>query len=277
VFLIQQFATGTIAGVLAGAMLCALLRWTVRPAARNVLSALPVGLGYAIGHVAVAGWPAFPPADALNWLFYFSLVSVPVGAVTACAGLKGRGRLVLSTIFCVVALTLLLKPALASSGSLGHRLVWIVAVAGVMVLHWRSLEWLADRASCFGMSVVCLITCSGAGIVLSLSGSLLLAQLALVLAAAIAGTLLGRWWGFVPTSAAIPPLAALIPGLLLGGYAYAELPAASGILLLAAPAGALLPRGAADGRPLALRAALTLIVVAVAVAWAIHASPPLEF
>jgi hypothetical protein len=79
--------------------------------------------------------------------------------------------------------------------------------------------------------------------------------------------------------AAAVPLSLVCAGLWLSGFFYAELPAASALLLALAPAPALLPVGKeshSQWRVLAYRIAFVAVPVAIAVVLALHASPPLE-
>jgi hypothetical protein len=127
------------------------------------------------------------------------------------------------------------------------------------------------------------MTVLGAGtcIALMLSGSLLLGQLACILSA-IAATcflLILAVPASFHSSGAAAPLSLVSAGLWLSGFFYAELPAASALLLALAPAGALLPLGkerSSQWRVLVFRIAFVAVPVAIAVALAFQASPPLE-
>ena len=127
----------------------------------------------------------------------------------------------------------------------------------------------------------------GSGIPPVLSGSLLLGQLALVLAAAVAVALLAAW--FFPqlplAAGAVPVVVVLLSGLWVNGYFYAELPAICALLFaLALVLPALLPSLTAAlgnsrllAKPLLLRAAVVALPVAVAVFIALRASPSLDY
>ena len=115
-----------------------------------------------------------------------------------------------------------------------------------------------------------------------LSGSLLLGHLACVLIA-IAATcfllIIAVTAPFHPSGAAVP-LSLVCAGLWLSGFFYAELPPASALSLALAPACALLPLGKENYSPwrvLAFRIAFVAVPVAIAVALAFQASPPLDY
>jgi hypothetical protein len=84
---------------------------------------------------------------------------------------------------------------------------------------------------------------------------------------------------FHPSGAAAP-LSLVSAGLWLSGFFYAELPAASVLLLALAPAVALLPVGKeshSQSRVLAYRIVFVAVPVGIAVVLALHASPPLDY
>ena len=115
-----------------------------------------------------------------------------------------------------------------------------------------------------------------------LAGSLLLGQLAGVLTA-IAATCLVLIIAVkapFPPSGAPAPLSLVCAGLWLSGFFYAELPPVSAVLLVLAPASALLSLGKENYSPwrvLAFRIAVVAVPVAIAVALAFQASPPLDY
>ena len=103
----------------------------------------------------------------------------------------------------------------------------------------------------------------------------MLGQLALVFAAGLAVLLAIAWKFGTSMRGAAACAALLLGGLLLNGFFYAELPAASAILLAAAPAIGVVRLG--TWRPGVVRICLALLVAAAAFTLALRASPPLEY
>src|SRR4029077_16278265 len=126
------------------------------------------------------------------------------------------------------------------------------------------------------------VVCAGACGAMILSGSLLLGQLACILTAIAATCFLlsiAVTAPFHPRGAGAP-LSLVCAGLWLSGFLYAELPAASALLLALAPAIALLPVGKesySQPRVLVYRTAFVTVPVAIAVVLALRASPPLDY
>jgi hypothetical protein len=111
-----------------------------------------------------------------------------------------------------------------------------------------------------------------------LSGSMVLGQFAAVLAAALFGGLLFTVRKVTLGRAIVPVFVLLLGALLVCGYFFAELPAASAVILGVAPILALVP----VGRPskllaFGMRAALVSVPVIVALVLAFRSSPPLDY
>ncbi|HEY8835796.1 MAG TPA: hypothetical protein VIM09_09450 [Chthoniobacterales bacterium] len=275
----QMLPSAALAAAVAAALPFVLARWW-RSASRCA-GAIAIGAGYIAGHVLVAGWAPFPPRSATHWLFWFAVIGVIAAAADALVRPKGRIRLVAWTITCTIACRLILQPKFNYAWSAAEGWLWVFAIALGVVGLTCTLNLIERRP--FGPATLFSVTtvlCAGTCIALMLSGSLLLGQLACVLTA-IAATcfLLIMAAPFHPSGAAAP-LGLVCAGLWLSGFFYAELPAASALLLAFAPASALLPLGKENYSPwrvLAFRTAFVAVPVAIAVALAFQASPPLDY
>jgi hypothetical protein len=277
-FLLKQILPAAIIAMMVAAGVCGFAFWG-KGRAQRVLIPLAVGLGYIAGHLFITGRFSFPPADTTNWLPFFALAGAVIGAVFATVRMPSWARLLLFVAVCAGALRLLLKPKFQYGWSLGQGWIWVMALALGIVLLAIILDALAGRpAPAVALPFFLLLVCGATFGALMLSGSMLLGQFATVLAAAIFGTLL-LTLRKVPLGPAIAPIVSLLLGaLLISGYFFAELPAASAVLLGVAPALALIPiSGAGTMRPFLIRTALMSLPVIGALVLAFRASPPLDY
>ena len=105
-FLLQQLLPGVLAAVLiSGVFAFAGRLWR----ANNWADAVALGIGYAGGHVVTAGWPAFPPAEATQWLPYFALAAMFLGVIDALLRPAGSLRVLIWMLCCMGFLRLLLS------------------------------------------------------------------------------------------------------------------------------------------------------------------------
>jgi hypothetical protein len=278
-FLVQQIAPGAMAAMLVSAALCVAARWVAESGRRDWLGAFPIGIAYACGHAIVTGWPGFPPGDVTNWLFYFALAAVPVGGICALR-ISERARAIIALVMSAGPLALLLGPQFQYSWSVVQGVVWVAALAAVSVLLWVSLDILTSLSGgvAIALPLFMLIPAAGASVALLLSGSMVLGQLAIVLAAAALGAMLTKSRGSLRDRGAVPAFTLVFFSLLVCGYFYAELPASSAVLLSAAPPlGALVRADRSSIQLLAFRSGAMLLLVIAAVFLAFRASPPLDF
>jgi hypothetical protein len=226
---------------------------------------------------------AFPSASCdTHWLFWFAVIGVVAAAADVLVRPKGTVRFVAWAIICTIACRLILQPKFSYAWSAAEGWLRVFAIALAIVVLTFCLD-LVDRRPFGTMTLfsVTTVLCGGTSVALILSGSLLLGQLACILSAIGAAcflVIIAVTAPFHPSGAAAP-LSLVCAGLWLSGFFYAELPAASALLLELAPALALLPVGKpshSQSRVLAYRIAFVAVPVAIAVVLALHASPPLE-
>jgi hypothetical protein len=276
VFLVRQLLPGILVALLVSGIFTIVGRlWK----ANSWADAIAVGVGYAVGHAVTAGWPAFPPIEATQWLPYFGIAVTVLAVIDTLLRPPGTLRAVIWFLSCAGILSLLLTSKFQYGWSLFAGVLWIAGLATAMLVLTTFLDRTAQRDVSISLPLILAIVAGGTGLALMLSGSMLLGQLALVLAGAfgaivIVGTLLpnainGR--GIAPVSAT------LLSGLWLSGYFFSELPPASGLLLLVSPIPALMlvlfDESGNPRRGLLLRAILVAVPVALAVFLAFGASP----
>jgi len=278
-FLLQQLLPGVLVAVLLSGVVAIVGRlWR----ANNWADAVALAIGYSGGHAVIAGWPAFPPSEATQWLPYFALATMFLAVLDVFLRPPGSLRALIWILCCAGLLRLLLKPKFQYGWSLPEGILWIAGLAAGMLVLGSSLDAAVRRDSTSSSLVLTIVAC-GTGATLMLSGSMLLGFLAMVLAAALGAILVVAFLfpKAVEGRGAVPVTAALLASFWLSGYFYAELPPASALLLAAASFPALLLISLSEKVPswkdLLLRASLVIIPVAISVLLAIHASPPLDY
>ena len=277
-FLLKQILPAAIIPMMVAAGVCgfAFFRGTERM--RIALDPLAVGVAYFVGHLFVAGWVAFPPADTTNWLPAFALVTAVLSAFCGAVTRKAWVRGLILFLVSAGALRLLLKPKFEYGWSLTEGYVWVAFLAAAMVLVTIILEALVRRSErAVEMPALLLIICAGTFGALILSGSMLLGQFTVVLGAALLGNLVFTARKVNLGRGIVPVFSLLLVTLLLSGYFFAELPATSAALIAFAPVLALIPirRLALPAFP--VRAALVSVPVLVALVLAFRSSPPLSY
>ena len=278
-FLLKQILPAVIMAMVVAAGICSLGLYVGRDRARKALAPVAIGIAYLSGHLFVAGWATFPPSDTTNWLPYFALAVGVLGALCELFPTKAWIRVIVLVAVSTGALRLLLKPRFQYGWSVSQGWVWILSLAGAILLLALILDALVRLpVMAIELPAWLAIIAGGTFAALMLSGSMLLGQLAALLGAAVFGTLV-----FVARKVAlgrgVAPVFALLLGVLLtSGYFFAELPLASAILLACAPGFALLPIGT-PGKMLAfgIRSALVSLPVLVAIGLAFRSSPPLDY
>jgi hypothetical protein len=263
--LLQQFAPGAIVAAVVAFAASMIARWVPANWARQLAFSAAMGGGYVAGHAKSAGWPVFPPGDATHWLLFSALGSIAFGFGFGL--LRDRwaiGWLASFGVLLVGTLSLLLAPKFKYGWTAGQGALWVVGLTlAAAVTGWALNVTLYRRVSRFPLLWMLMI-CGGTSAVLAMSGSMLLGQLAAVLAAVITGLTVASACGACAESAVIPGFSTLLIGLVACGYFYA-------------PALALFVRGKEPLRQDLLRAAVVAVPVAVAIMLAFRASPSFEY
>jgi hypothetical protein len=278
-FLLKQILPAAVMAMMVAAGVCGLALYWGKERARGALGPLAIGLAYLSGHFVITGWAPFPPADTTNWLPYFALAAAVLGASCGVLAIKAWARVLIFSLVSAGALRLLLKPRFLYGWSLTEGCIWVACLAGAMVLLAIILDALVRRsATAIEMPAFLLIICAGIFGALMLSGSMLLGQFAVVLGAAVFGSLVFTARKVAVGRGIVPVFSLLLGALLVSGYFFAELPAASAVLLAFAPVLALVPLGM-PSKLLAfgVRAALVSVPILVAVVLAFRSSPPLSY
>jgi hypothetical protein len=252
------------AAVSGGVLLAAWLlpRWRNRawPAA------VAVGAGYATSHALIRGAPEALPADATQLLFHFALAGALLGAVEGKLPVAARwgARAVLAA---VVPWLLLRGLEEHTWESTTEAVSWYTGLGLGLFLLWSVLEWRARHLEGPSQPLVFCLVAGGGALALAAGRSGVLGQLSGVLAATLGPLVLLAF--LVPkrtARGAIPVFVLLLAALAMSGHFFAELPAASALLLLIAPL-------AAVRRPW-LGAAVAAVLVGAAIYLSYAANPP---
>lgn len=204
---------------------------------RGWLIGAALGVGYIVGYLGLEGVPVFPPRLGIHWFFYLAIIGLIVASFWH---LPLWGPIAQITIS-IIAPRLLLTSKFKYTWGPIEGIIWWVCLAVVIFMFWyiveRSFSGLPAGASgpfvYFGLS-------GATALVLALSGSLRLAQHAGVLVAFFAVSWLitlvlqRNKKRFVFPRGASPIVTLLLIGIWMNGYFFADVPAASALLLLIA-------------------------------------------
>jgi hypothetical protein len=200
---------------------------------------LALGLGYCLGWLGLWGWPRFPPNVAEHWVFFAAAGVALLSAIDGWSNWRWWIRAAGALAVMITVSWLTLGPAIENSygAKKGACLVAGWGIAGCM--WWWGGEGLSTRASGAWTNLILTLTAGAMGQVLMMSGSLVMGQMALILAAGLAGAMGSAWWlGWSMSRAGVIMAGSVIFGITIAAYEYSNLTLVNGILLLAAPMGA---------------------------------------
>lgn len=199
--------------------------------------ALGLGVGYAIAHGYLMGWPAFPPVSGKQWVFVLALISALLATIRHFTrGPRGRCYFMCGLLSLAVPLTTL-QAKLKFGWELGEAVPAIGLIAALVFLWLLSNEERANEGEGAAVPLALAVSTFGASAALGLSSSATLAELAGMLTAGISIYVLACWrWQFLSiTGGGVSVVGVVLAGLLINGYFFAELPLAGALLLGAAP------------------------------------------
>ena len=204
----------------------------------NWLIAAALGIGYIVGYLGLEGVPAFPPQLGIHWLPYLVIIGLIAASFWHLAAWGWIARAVISILLPRFVLTSTFKYTWGPV----EGIIWWVCLAVAIFIFWhfveQSFRTLPSGASgpfvYFGLF-------GGTALILALSGSLRLAQHGGILVALFAVSWLitlilhrdKERFVLPPSGSAVVTL--LLVGLWMNGYFFADVPAASAILLVISP------------------------------------------
>lgn len=231
-------------GVLLPALLCGVSLLLLgrlgedRRRSMGLATAIGLAAGYGAGQWIIIGWPDFPPIDVTHWLPYFAIAAAIIGIRESVWDSSAPLRWGIRALFCLAVVWLLLRPFLQNQWTAFQGALWLFGLGAFSLLLFWLLERLSEGTPSVAQPLVLIILASASSIVLVLSYSASLGQLAGCLAAALgAMTVLSFLISGVRLApGGVPVVTALLTGLWVCGYFYASIPASSGLLLGASPA-----------------------------------------
>lgn len=202
--------------------------------------ALGLSLAFAAGCHATAGWPRFPPNVAEAWLLVALLpAAVIISLLSVTPRIPRRAQWTLRVLFALAAPPLLLQVYLRYHWTFTQTLTWLAILSACWLLLWLLLAPLTQpHARSRALSLAFALAAAIAGVTITLSGSLIIGQFMLALAATLAGpAALGlALRRSTPTIATVDVALTLYASLLIIAFFYAELTALNFALLAISPA-----------------------------------------
>ena len=192
---VQTQLTWAVAMPLVIATICMVISW--RPWRRDHREkvrgwwggALGVGLGYLVGHVTINKWPALPPVQATDYLFFIAVAAMVVG-VTESFRLPPVLRWSLRALLSLGVSWFMISNGYKSGHGSGMVAAWTGGQAMGLFLIWTLTERLAERRAGPSIPLALSLLLAVASVFFLQAGSAKLAQLAGVLAAALGGATL---------------------------------------------------------------------------------------
>ena len=204
----------------------------------NWLIAVALSAGYIVGYFGLEGFSVlpFPPRQGIHWLCCLAIIGFIVGCFWHLAP---WGRLIAQIILSIAIPRLLLNSTFRYTWGQLEGIIWWMGIAVAIFIFWHIVQQSFTLLPSGGSSPFVYFGISGGtALILSVSGSLRLAQHAGILVAVFAAswilTLVGqrsenKWQVF--SISASPVVALLLSGIWMNGYFYEEVPAMSAILL----------------------------------------------
>lgn len=235
------FVTGLFLPAAIAAGITLAVRWVHRPSLAAGLVAVGLLLGYAVGFLAVQGWPWRAPLDALDW---WALVGVPATAVLAMAGavrrVPGWAMWVGRVLIAGGLVPLMLRAYLQYHWDGTTAAAYSVAIPVLVLAVWAAAHALRVRGDGGLVLGAMAIQALAVAAAIGASGSLTLGQhagtvAAVVVAVAVVGVV-------VPTASAWQGVAIdvamllIVAALMQGRFFAATMTDVHAALLLVAPA-----------------------------------------
>ncbi len=238
---LERFA---LAGLLLPAVITAvvlLLAWVSREraeqAARGWLGALALGGAYALGQaVAFGGLPSLPPIQASDAIFWLAVGSTILAAVESLFGVPRWPQRLLRLAFCL-AVPWLLLARLIERGGVSEPVLTVGGLAFALLVLWLALAAWSERCAGASIPLVLWWVTSAGSIALLLSGSIVYAKFAGILAATLGACAVVAWLrpAFLLGAGAAGVVVTLDACLWIAGVWISELPATVAILLALGP------------------------------------------
>jgi hypothetical protein len=211
-----------------------LLARRIFPAGRTPCGGFALGAGYLVGQVAIDTRPPFPPREASDWIWYFTIAAVILGLADIWRACPAWLRWVLRAVLWLAFIWVILPPEVRAERSRAQVIAWLAALGAGGLAFWAALDIPARRFPGSSLPLTLVIVAAGSAVVLTYSFSAKLGQFAGAFAAAMVPVLVAAWWRPGRPLATAPAMV-ILPGLWLDALFYAQ-PQRSSLILLAVTA-----------------------------------------
>lgn len=235
-----QMILGSVAAPFVVTAICAALALLLASRGKEAIGAglvaIGIGAGYVVASATLVGAPRVPMVDARSWLFVYAIAAALVGASDAMVARR------VYTWSALLAFALwvpagMLEPRMIHAWDLPTAIGASAALAASLLAAGVAYRSLSETAR---PSLLAALLAAGAGalaVMLLLSGSALLGQLAGALACALAAAFM---FSFLPRAdtwqaGLVVPSSVLVVGLAAAGLFYADLPVTAALSALASP------------------------------------------
>jgi len=215
---------------LAAAILFIALIPKLRPRAPIILL-LALTVAFVFPYMHLFDRPPFPPVESTSWLFFLPIALFPIAVILDLINFR-----LLAFPLLFLSTTLILWPILRNDHEFSESATLITFLAAASFISYVSLTQLSPRIGGRSMHLILLLLGAASAQILFMSGSQTLGQTALILTAALAGTLPLSLYLKIPLTSAPTLLILLLwHGLLIAGLFTANLTPLNAILLSLAP------------------------------------------
>ncbi len=219
----------------------------------GAVAAIAISIGYCVGHIAILGWPSFPPVSAEHWLIPVALLAGLLAALECAYRLPSAARWIVRVAALGAFLVIPLGPmwryfAETREWSGWTTTVWMAGFVALFLAGWVSSDISARRLAGWAVTVPIGVAIAGLAIVAAISGSASLGQLAGALAVSL-GTLTladAICGGGRPIGGAVSVCWFLMIAVLFNAFTFGEVTSLPASLLVGASLGSFV--GASIGR-----------------------------
>lgn len=210
------------------------------------LTAVAIGIGYIIGYIGIERKLTFIPKESIHWLFYFAIFALFSSTYWDYPGWR---RTISQLIYSIALPRILLNSYFQHIWGTFEGIIWWVCLSIGIFIFWNIVKqsFFAIPSSSTSIPFIYFGISGGTALIIALSGSLRIAQhagtltalfaalwiLTIVLKRSLKTDLNSNQHVF--SISVSPVITFLFVGIWLNGYFYAEVPAASVILLAVSP------------------------------------------
>jgi|GEM_PF-1438287 len=211
-------------------------------AVRQSAGAVGLALGFVAGQFLILGKPAFPPIDGTSWLPYLAGMAMCAGMICGTFAQRGWVNWLVAILICASVPYLLLQTQFKytwspDQGKLAEGIFHLAGIFVALLLIWKSIDRAVRTIPGIVVPLALIVICAGSAGVIMMGESALVAQLAGCLAAGLGAVAVLAFFikDFTPGTGTTAVLVTLLAGFWINAYFYANVPAPSALLLVAAP------------------------------------------